>query len=433
MNVVRTVIQNRLEGLPAIGLYRELVRSQYWTREEILAHQAEKLSRLLQYVRARSKAYSRLLEGRDLPMGNASEPRAILERLPIMTKEFVRSTGRELLCRGGAHVLAKQASTGGSTGEPLRVEKSFSSMIYSTALLLRGKYWAGVEPGAPFVNVKGMGSISLRGRMRQWLGGFRSVSAFPAEERNAVELATAVKSVGAAYISGYPSILMTISEYARETGITVPVVFTTGEVLSSGQRVALSSQFGCRVFDYYGSNEVSGIAFECEKGTKHVSDEHVILETVDESGTPVRGTPGRILVTDLDNYAMPFIRYEIGDLGVISDERCSCGRLLTVLRSIEGRTQDKLRNADGKELPVVFFAARFRDLARIRAYQIVQSGEGDIELRYVSLGPGAKAEAQSVGDEIRQRLGLEVLVRQVGIEELETTARGKVRLIIQRD
>jgi len=431
LSSIRLFVADPVGAISFARVLPRLLDSQHWSRETTAAYQIKRLSQLLRFAGARAPAYMELASGLELPHPT-NEPAALLQRLPIMTKSFVRQSGDRIYCGGTSTLFAANASTGGSTGEPLQVKKGPRTVLHSAALLLRAQTWAGLEPGAPFVSVKGMGSVSLKGRLRQRLGRFRSLAVFPVESTTPASVAEAVQTVRAEYLSGYPSILQLIGEQMTAGDVCVPIVFTTGEMLLPSQRAKIESWFAARVFDYYGSNEVSAIAFECEQGTKHISDEHVIVETVDEDGLPVRNRPGRILVTDLDNYAMPFIRYEIGDIGVISNERCPCGRSLSVLHRLEGRSQDRLRNPAGDELPSIFFAGMFRNLTQIRAYQLVQHQDDQVELRYVSSSPGAAAqELNAVAATIRERLNIGVRLHRVQMDQLEVTARGKVRLIVR--
>ena len=155
-------------------------------------------------------------------------------------------------------------------------------------------------------------------------------------------------------LAGYPTALLKLAEMAEGRQVRVPVVFSTGEMLYPAQRRRLKDVFQAQVAEYYGSNEAGCIAFECEHGNKHISEEHIWLETVDEAGQPIWDEPGRIVITDLDNLIMPLIRYELGDQGVLTREPCACGRSLLVLRELQGRRQDVLRNRRGDILPPCF-------------------------------------------------------------------------------
>jgi phenylacetate-CoA ligase len=160
-----------------------------------------------------------------------------------------------------------------------------------------------------------------------------------------------------------------------------------------------------------------------------VSDEHVNLEVVDDENRVVWEKPGRILVTDLDNHAMPLIRYEIGDEGILTRERCACGRAHTVLASIQGRTQDYIYNSEGRRLSATFFAGFFRDLQHIGRLQLNQLSPASVRLDYEGKGLGADEEARQLCREIRARLGIDMQVTPRHVQSVFITDRGKIPLI----
>jgi phenylacetate-CoA ligase len=298
------------------------------------------------------------------------------------------------------------------------------------AALLRGKSWAGVRLGDKGVVLKGIGRVTLAGRLRERLVNTRNIEAYDSAINPFSNRLDQIKHFQPRYITGYATALMQLAETTGSSVLSLPIIISTGEMLYPAQRQQLTETFEASVLDYYGSNEITSLAYECELGTKHVVDEHVILETVDENGHPVWDKPGRFIITDLDNHAMPLIRYEIGDMGVLTRAHCRCGRKLRVLKSLHGRSQDVLRSLDGKILPAIFFASRFRDLRSVLKYQLVQTGWEEIELRYVAGGQSASEEINTICEEIRQRLGRQFQVRVQKKAWIPSTGRGKSRLVI---
>ena len=168
----------------------------------------------------------------------------------------------------------------------------------------------------------------------------------------------------------------------------------------------------------------------CEYGSKHIAEEHVIVETVDDNGKTVMDKPGRILVTDLDNHAMPLIRYEIGDCGILTSDACKCGRQLTVIKALKGRLQDAICTPDGKRLPAIFFLSKFRNLTSVTRYQLVQKKLKEVDLNYVPKGTGAIQDVGIIADEIKMRLGEDFTVNLIELKSIPLTVRGKSRLVI---
>ena len=142
-----------------------------------------------------------------------------------------------------------------------------------------------------------------------------------------------------------------------------------------------------RVFDKYGSREFSGIAYQCEAGQRHhVMDESYVVELLVDGGRPSRARSARWSITDLNNFSVPLIRYRIGDLAIAVDqgEPCPCGRTLSRIGEIQGRTQAIVHCANGTWLPGTFFAHFFKEYDHVvRFFQVVQEERGAFALRIV--------------------------------------------------
>lgn len=327
-------------------------------------------------------------------------------------------------------MLTQCSTTGGTTGDPIEIWRNIQCSSVAEAAYWRGKAWRGIKPWHKGVLVYGFGKGSWYGRMRMRLTRKWGVEAFRTDDEGRMAARGLLSQVRPKYVEGFVTDLLRLGEKLRPEPGWVGCVITTGEMLYSGQRIQLEEYFHAPVFDYYGSNEVGSLAFECEDGAKHVTDEHVILETIDDNDQPVWNSPGRILVTDLDNYAMPLIRYELGDTGVLSDESCPCGRNLTVLKQLLGRTQEAIRNRAGESLSATYFAARFKELKNIRRFQLIQRTLEEIDLDYELARPGARQGLEEITAEIKARLGSEMIVQAHEVHELKVTTGGKCPLII---
>jgi phenylacetate-CoA ligase len=354
-------------------------------------------------------------------------------KLPILSKAVVREQGQRMLTGGAGKRGIEWCCTGGSTGEPLRVAQDAGSRAAVTAGRLRGLEWMGVKPGDATVLVRGFEQVSLQGKLRCLLGNFRLVDPLCGGEQAAREGVRLIRQFKPRCLIGYPTSLLKLADMAEGAGVAVPVICSTGEMLYPFQRTRLEKVFQAKVAEYYGSNEVGAIAFDCEQGSRHITEEHVLVETVDEQGRPAGEESGRIVVTDLDNQIMPLIRYELGDLGELTREPCACGRPQLVLRQLQGRCQDMLRNERGDILPAMFFAESSRHLRGIRAYQLVQRQLNEIVLCYVAGNGAAEMEAERMCGVIRQHLGKQMRVRMETRSEILLTPRGKTRLVVGLD
>lgn len=411
-------------------LFRRLLASERYGRIDLERLQRGKLERLLRTAGTRVPYWHAAKERGGCPLADKTV-RQTLAGWPVLTKARVRERPQEFLAPQYPAWARRWQTTGGSTGEPLRVAKSLASIAMAEAALLRGRLWVGVQPGDRVVQVKGFDRASWAGRLRARLMNLEIIDAYDFEAGGAQRGIDIIRRFHPKYITGYPTSLLRLVDAMSSDVLSVPIVFSTGEMLYPEQRERLRRSFGAAVYDYYGSSEVSSIAFECERGVKHIVEEHLVVETLDERGEPVWEEPGRLVLTDLDNLAMPLIRYEVGDVGVLSREPCACGRSSLILKTVEGRAQDALRSRDGRSLPAIFFADRFSRLRSITAYQVVQTDWEAVTVRYVATQqPGLEKELDEIRETITRHLGERARVQTEACAAIPLTARGKTRLVV---
>jgi phenylacetate-CoA ligase len=206
-------------------------------------------------------------------------------------------------------------------------------------------------------------------------------------------------------LDGYAESFNFLARYLAEHGrmnLRPSGIISSAQTLPEGSRKAIEDAFGCRVFDKYGSREFSGIAYECEAHVgHHVVGEGYIVEVLKDGRPAAPGEVGEVVITDLNNHCLPFIRYRIGDLAeaLDPDEPCVCGRGLPRLGKIEGRVQSIILGAQGQYIPGTFFAHVLKDYDHaIRQFQIVQSERGAITLRVVR---GKRFSDETMGEVLR--------------------------------
>ncbi len=414
-------------GWRILRVLRELRLMESWSPAALERLQSARLHRLLQTARHHVAPW------RDMP---CSEPekstgcssRAMLTGWPVLEKSALRDHPDLYLNSALPTRSVRWHSTGGSTGQPLRLAKTSAQRIMEQAAILRGMAWWGIRPGARYATVKGYGRASLLGRLRMavlgicWLNSQRCA---------APEALNQLARFKPRYLTGYPSELCWLADAAGERGPQVPAIFSTGEMLWPHQRARLQAVFGATVSDYYGCTEVGAIAFQCEAGSKHVADELVIVETLDAQGQPVWDEPGRIVLTDLHSFAMPLIRYAVGDVGVLSRAPCRCGRGLLQLKALEGRQQESLRAPNGQKRSALYFSDRFKGFCAVRQYQLEQPDWCTVIVRYVC-APGShpETELELIRSEVRDLLGEQAIVHFTAVESIPRTPYGKTRIVI---
>jgi phenylacetate-CoA ligase len=239
-----------------------------------------------------------------------------------------------------------------------------------------------------------------------------------------------------AMLFGYPSALALIARHAARKGVDlsrlgIRVAFVTAERLYDHQREQIELSFGCRVANGYGGRDAGFVAHECPQGGLHIAAEDILVEIVDPAGRVLApGEPGEIVVTHLATADFPFIRYRTGDVGVLDDRHCACGRGLPLLREIQGRSTDFVVAADGTVMHGLALIYVIRDLAGIESFRIVQ--ESLTRTRVVLVpGPGFDASSEhAIREGFRARLGSGVAIEIERVPEIPAERSGKFRYVL---
>jgi phenylacetate-CoA ligase len=186
------------------------------------------------------------------------------------------------------------------------------------------------------------------------------------------------------------------------------------------------------VFETYGSREFSLIGAECDRHCGlHLSMENLIVEVVDDDGNPTPcGQEGQIVVTDLFNTAMPFVRYAIGDRAIAGLEDCDCGRGLPLLKQVVGRQLDIIVTTDGRLLAGEYFPHLMKDYAAVRQFQVVQSQRDLVELRLVVGGEWRSDTRDSLRSKVQQFVGQATRLQIHEVENIPLTRAGKSRVVV---
>ncbi len=333
-----------------LRMYRSYMTSQHEPLALRRARQDESLVKLLSYAGEAVPYYRRLFAEVGIPVGDVRRVRD-LGALPVLVKSTIKENPQAFYPDRRERQPFVQGRTGGSTGEPLRYRMSTEDYQAGVALLYRGWGCAGYRPGDRTVVVAGgsltsssPGTASL---LKDWLTNRRHLSSYGMTTQRMVAYLDLISRWKPLYAYGYPSSLAALSRFALHRGMkpfsSIKAVFSTAECLSPSARHVIGLAFGCDVFDTYGLNDGGVSAYECDRHLGfHIDLERAVLEVVDDAGQPVHDRPGRILATSLLNRAMPFIRYDTGDIGVMNSETCSCGRTAPMLSTILGRQTDLL-------------------------------------------------------------------------------------------
>ncbi|HEX3928884.1 MAG TPA: hypothetical protein VHW65_12885, partial [Gemmatimonadales bacterium] len=237
-------------------------------------------------------------------------------------------------------------------------------------------------------------------------------------------------------IVAYTNAIYTFALMLEERGL-VPFaprgIVVGAEKLHEFQRAVIERVFRAPVFETYGSREFMLLGAECEKHAGlHLTAEQLIVEVLDDDGQSVpAGVEGNVVVTDLTNFGMPFIRYANGDRAVSSPERCACGRGLPLLEAVTGRRLDVLTTPDGRRLPGEFFPHILKELRAVRRFQVIQDVPEAITLRLVAPELTEKDEAW-LRREVAAVGGSALRLDLERVTDIPLTAAGKLQVVVNR-
>jgi phenylacetate-CoA ligase len=230
----------------------------------------------------------------------------------------------------------------------------------------------------------------IREKLDAWMSRRFFIPAYEMSESNLQLHMGRLRRFKPVLIDGYAESFNFLAHYIRQhalKGVRPKGIMSSAQILPDQSRQIITQEFGCGVFDKYGSREFSGIAYESDAHDGHlVVAESYIVEILKEGSPVAAGQIGEVAITDLNNFCMPFIRYRVGDLAVALDnsQPSPCGRGLPRIGRIEGRVQAIIFGTNGAFVPGTFFAHLFKDFDHIVSqYQVVQEKLGKVELRVV--------------------------------------------------
>lgn len=365
----------RTAGL--LALLWQLEDSEWWSTEELAERQMVQLRALVAHAIASVPHYEGLRGWADVP---------------ILTRAALIAAGPKLLSRAypSTHGPVDEVMTSRTTGEPVRVKGTGVIANFWQAISLRDHRWHDRDLGAHLATIRYTGDDApppdgLRTRGWSPLAPDAPLSVLSVKSTTEQQIAWLEREDPEALLV-YPSVL----DALLRRGLRLPrlrEVRTIGEVLPDGIR----ARCPVPIVDAYSAQEVGYIALQCPSHQHyHVQSERVLVEILDEQGLPCHpGETGRVVITDLHNFATPILRYEIGDLAQLGAP-CPCGRGLPVLTRIVGRRRNMLTYPDGRTMWPVFTIALGR-AARYREVQLVQVSREALRLRVVPDGPVDRA------------------------------------------
>lgn len=436
----RSVLQVKAPGvLPKLTYLRA---QQHLSREEAARNQSDRLKDLLTHAVAHVPYYRNILRQSGIVNSSGEIQLDQFQNIPLLEKATLHGKFDQLKSDDLNHRNWFKVSSGGSTGETTRVLHDQEFADWARAMRLFFDSWAGYLFGDPKLIIwrmlpytggrnsklwRQMGSI-IRNEIRINAG-----SLSPSDMK---ELLSRIQADNPKMIFGFPENVYELARLSLKHGNALnssETIMTSGAVLHPWMRSAIEAAHGAPIFNKYGSIETTGIACECNAHAGlHVCTPLQYVEILRSDGSRAdRGEIGEVVVTTLVNYAMPLIRYRIGDMAAWSEEDCSCGRQWPRLREVAGRTRDLFLKRDGTQVRI--WEHVFHQHAWIKKFQIIQQDYEIVDALIVPyedvLEPAIthSTEIRQVEDEIREAMGADCSITVALTDHIDASPSGKFR------
>ena len=352
-------------------------RQAHWNPRKLEECQIKRLNRVIRYAYDNVPFYNRRFK--ELGIGPEDiKKKDDLNKLPIIRKNDIRGNRGEIISKDFEINRLRKLSTSGSTGEPLFLYVCESEMEFRKAKHIRANMSCGQRPRDKWVTLTGPQHFGKTSRLQRLVGLYVPT---PVSVFNGVSTQISIlEKLKPEVLDGYSSSLLLLAKEVEKQNIkTIKPRFIIGgaEFIDTYCQKYIEKVFGVKFFDQYSSVEFERMAWQCsEQRGYHIDADALILQFLDKNGEEVSpGESGEIVCTSLFNYAMPLIRYAIGDIGIPSDETCECGRTLPLMQMVEGRKDSLLFLPNGRILsPRAFTIAmhEFKFYDFIEKFRIIQ-------------------------------------------------------------
>lgn len=432
-------------SLDRYRILEELQEIQFFDYDNVKKLQREKLSSLLRHSFEISY-YQRCFKSLGVTYHalKTDNPLDILEKFPILSKELVKDNYQDLCASDHKSRGSNINFTGGSTGVPTKFLQDRNYKEHSQAHKSLAYSWRGVDCFDGVFYIWGAALDLNKGfisTIKNFIRNRYYFNCFSLTEKNIRFCIKKLNTKKPALIVAYADAIYEIAKYANEHNLFVEpqqAIHTGAGNLYDFMKEEIAKCFQCKVFNHYGARDAGSLASECiAQDGLHLMELHQYVEILDEDNKPVLdGEEGKIVVTTLDNYSMPLIRYEIGDRGIKSPyKECPCGCVFSKLQSVTGRSEGRVITPDGQYIDSHFFVhfigVECNQTGDVKKFQVVQNKISEIEINIVPkkdvLDDTVK---ENIKSQLQDRLGPSIKVMINMVEDVAKTPTGKYRYVI---
>lgn len=365
-----------------MGILTELEGTQWYPTERLLNDQWSRFKEIFGYAFHNVPYYQRVLKDAGIEPGDIKS-RDDMKGIPLLTKADIRANFNDLQAPGQG--LVEVNRTSGSTGEPLKVVRDRASYGYHRANMFRLRRWCGSDIGrteATFRIYNYPFWDRQKTRLKDIILNRIRINEDDLSAHNMHGFYRKLQRAKPDIFYGFPSIMVRFAKFMINKGIephlfSLKAIISTSEMLHASQKEILGNFFDAPVVNEYGCTETGIIAIECPAGGWHIPVESCLVEILPADDLGVDEGVGRVVVTDLMNRAMPFIRYDVGDLAGMPSSTCACGRGLPTIDGVVGRVGRLIDLPDGRTIHSFIFFNIFK-----KAEAVAEKSVKEFQVRF---------------------------------------------------
>lgn len=439
--IISAAIQ-RIKQRKIISALGQLRQSQFWSRERIREFQLAKIIALVEHAYANVPYYQKTMKD----IGAVPSDIKTFEdfaRLPVLTKDIIKGNFDSMIASNMPAEALVLNSTGGSTGTPLKFYQDRKYELWADAARIRGWYEiAGCSLGDSCAVLWGAvrdikTDFSATERLKIYLtSGEIQLNAFNLRDERKLSFLRLCRIARPKLLRGYFTAVKDLAYFLHDNRIKFPPldgVILCAETVNEKDQAFIEKVFGAPSYNTYGGRELSLIAMECGKknGLHEISENNYVeYEPVELAGCT---DAGNLIITNLNNYAMPFIRYRIGDIGVPSAKTsCECGRGLPIISRVIGRSTEVFVFRDGTRIAGEMFIHLMKDFP-IKEYQFVQTSQTRVVLRIKKSDNVPGSLFNSIRHVYAKCLPTDVELAFEEVEGFKTSSTGKFMFVFRQD
>lgn len=428
-------------GNPTLRHLRYLRSVEKLPPEKLQQIQDEKLRQLLLHAARHVPYYADVLATAQVVDGDRVDLKHF-HRIGVLTKEIIRAQGPDLHADDHKQRGSYIETSGGSTGEPIELIQDRNYKAWGEAHRLYTDALIGCDLGKSQIRLWGaerdIFQIAEKPSLRllYWLFNATTLNSFRMSDEIMRRYAARWNRIRPASVLAYVASIDQFARYIKRTALPIhspAAIISAAETLTEDVRTFVQDTFGCPVCNQYGSREVGAMACECPAGKGlHLYCLNNKIEILDADLCPSSpGQIGDVYVTNLHNYSMPLIRYQIGDTAQpAADSQCPCGRSWPLIASVAGRQSDHFRTRQGEIIHGEYFTHLFYLKPGIRRFQVIQRQYDHVEILLVPDGSLQPSDCDDITRKIRLVLGEQCRITFTAVDDIPTTPTGKHRYTI---